>query len=306
MEATFGRTYSGVGAVGDAVPRKVKLPIREALPPDRQQFDPPEPAEFKLLKLERPFVTPQGIVLPSTDKYGWPHGDAYEALLKARQCRISTSTTFRGLKFKRRYEALSLNEQRILLSLAFHPYVLDVRDQYGLYNPATLLKALNSRERMLRQHLMTIDVVVTYLLPGSSTLRYHGISIKPESYIADKSELARESRERKALAERGWTWELLRGNAVTDLEYSNNFMMYSTIRDQDIEHNYEEGRWFANVLLKSKAQGNMRSVLGRISRRVGISDDAAHQLFAVAAAYGFLTVDHSRPLRVDLPLHLVR
>jgi hypothetical protein len=37
-----------------------------------------------------------------------------------------------------------------------------------------------------------------------------------------------------------------------------------------------------------------------------ICDAAAHQLFAVAVAYGFLTVDHSMELRVDGPLHLIR
>jgi len=265
-----------------------------------------QPAHFKLMELKRPFATPKGIVLPSIDKYGWPHGDTYEALLKARTPRLSTRATYRGMKFRRRYEALSLNEQRILFSLAFHPYVIDVRDQYGIYDIAAFWEGVSNDERLRVVDKLTIDVVVTYVLPETSRLRYHGISIKGDTYIADKDALAREQREREALAERGWTWELLRGDAVTDREFSNNFMMYSTVRDQDVAYNYDEARWFASVLLKSKARGTMGSVLGRISRRVGISDKAAHQLFAVGAAYGLLTVDHSKKLRVDAPLCLIR
>jgi len=261
---------------------------------------------FELLKLSRPFVTPKGIVLPLTDKYGWPHGVTYQALLEARTSSHSTRATFRGMKFLRRFEALSLNEQRIMFSLAFHPYVVDIRDQYGIYDITAFWAEMNKEERLRRTDLMTIDVIVTYVLPGSSQLRYHGISIKPAGHVADNADLDRERRESEALAERGWTWELMRGDAVTDREFANNFMMYRTVRDQDVAFNYDEAYWFASILLKSTASGTMDSVLGRVSRRVGISDDAAHQLFTVAVAHGFLTIDHSKELRVDKPLHLIR
>lgn len=261
--------------------------------------------EFKLANLTRPFVTPRGIHLPPTDKYGWPHGVAYEALLKARQPSMSTRSTFRGMKFRRRYEALSGNEQRILFSLAFHPYVIDVRDQYGICDVAALHRAQRKGELLLRTDLMTIDVIVTYVMPGSLDLHYHGISIKPADYVPDQSDLDRERREENALGPRGWTWELMRGDAVSQREFANNFCMYRTVRDQDVALNYDDAHWFAKKLLRSSTRGTMGSVLRRVSKRVGISDDAAHQLFAVAVSYGFLTVDHSKDLRVDLPLHLL-
>ncbi|HDR8952280.1 MULTISPECIES: PDDEXK family nuclease [Burkholderia cepacia complex] len=262
--------------------------------------------EFKLLNLARPFVTPRDVRLPPTDRYGWPHGVAYEALLKARQPSLSTRSTFRGMKFRRRYEALSGNEQRILFSLAFHPYVIDVRDQYGIYDVAALQRVQSKGELLLRTDLMTIDVVVTYVMPGSLDLHYHGISIKPADYVPDPKDLDRESREQSALAPRSWTWELMRGDAVSSREFANNFGMYRTVRDRDVALNYDHAQWFAKKLLRSSTRGTMGSVLGRISRRLGISDDAAHQLFAVAVSYGFLTVDHSKDLRMDLQLHLLR
>jgi len=262
--------------------------------------------EFKLLNLARPFVTPRDIPVPPTDKYGWPHGIAYEALLKARQPSLSTRSTFRGMKFRRRYEALSGNEQRILFSLAFHPYVIDVRDQYGIYDVAALRRVQRKGELLLRTDLMTIDVIVTYVMPGSLDLHYHGISIKSVDYVPDQNDLDREHREQNALAPRGWTWELMRGDAISQREFANNFGMYRAVRDQNVALNYDDAHWFSQALLRSSARGTMGSVLGRISRRLGISDDAAHQLFAVAVAYGFLTVDHSWDLRVDSPLHLIR
>lgn len=97
----------------------------------------------------------------------------------------------------------------------------------------------------------------------------------------------------------------MRGDAVSQREFVNNFGMYRTVRDQNVALNYDRAEWFAKKLLRSSRRGTMGSVLGRISRRLGISDDAAHQLFAVAVSYGFLTVDHSKDLRVDLPLHLL-
>jgi hypothetical protein len=286
------------------------LEAKRTWPPIAQKWPPVHQGEttceFKLLNLARPFVTPKNIRLPPTDKYGWPHGAAYDALLKARQPSLSTRTTFRGMKFRRRYEALSGNEQRILFSLAFHPYVIDVRDQYGIYDVAALRRVLNKGELLLRTDLMTIDVIVTYVLPGSLHLHYHGISIKPANYVADQVELDREQRERMTLALRGWTWELMRGDAIGAREFANNFGMYRTVRDQNVALNYDEAQWFARELLKSSDRGKMGSVLGRISRRLGIGDDAAHQLFAVAVSYGFLTVDHAKDLRVDSSLHLIR
>lgn len=262
--------------------------------------------EFKLLNLPLPFVTPRNIRLAPTDNYGWPQGVEYDAVLKARKPSWSTRTTFRGMKFRRRYEALSGNEQRILFSLAFNPYVIDVRDQYGIYDVEALRRVQSEGERLLRTDLMTIDVIVTYVLPGSLKLHYHGISIKPANYVAEQAELDREQREQNALAPRGWTWELMRGDAVDPREFANNFVMYRTVRDQDVALNYDDAQWFAKRLLKSSARATMGSVIRRISGKLGISDDAAHQLFAVAVSYGFLTVDHSKDLRVDSPLHLIR
>lgn len=237
--------------------------------------------------------------------YGMPHGQAYRPFLKAQTPRQSTRSTFCGLKLRRRFEALSESEKKVLFTLGFHPYVVDVRDQYCIYDSKQFHAARTAGNRMLRSSTMTIDVVVTYILPGDPRLRYHGISVKHPDYVADEADKRRELREQNELAKRGWTWELLRGDAVSGIRYANSFVMYRAVRETDVYSRYEESQWFADILKRSSRRGTMGAVLKRISSRVGISEDDAHRLFAVAACFGFLMVDHRMPLLADAPLHLI-
>jgi len=258
---------------------------------------------FKILELPRPFATPPGIVLPPVDEFGWPHGEDYSALLEARAPSLSTRTTFRGLKFARRYEALSIGELWVLFALLFHPYVVDIREQYGVYDSERLIREIRAGRRMLRTDLMTLDVTVTYVLPGSRQLRYHVVSVKHSDYAPDEADMRREQREREAMAARGWTWELVKRNALTAREWSNYFVLYRAVRDQNIETLYHPAQDFARAVLGSSLRKDMNLVLDRLSRRLEVN---AHQLFSVAVAYGFLTLDHSKELRGDAPIVLIR
>jgi hypothetical protein len=261
---------------------------------------------MKILELPMPFVTPSNILLPRKDEYGWPHGDNYEALKEARTVRLSTRTTFRGLKFKRRYEALSMNELRPLFGFGFNPYVVDIRDQYGMYNPDRYDRAVRAGRRMLLTDVMTIDILLTLVLPPDYRLHYHGISIKDSKDKLNAADRRRHEREEASLAALGWTWECLRGDQFSKLSFSNYFVMYRCIRDINVFEQYENAKWFSNILLKSATRGTFGSILARISKRLNISDNTAHRLFSVAAAFGFLTIDHTKPLRVDSALHLIR
>lgn len=261
---------------------------------------------MKVLELPLPFITPPGVTLPTVDAFGWPHGVEYEGFLKARAISLATRSTFRGLKFKRRYEALSLNELKPLFSFAFNPYVIDIRDQYPVYEREKYNAAVLNGKRMRRSDVMTIDIVLTLVLPPDNRLHYHGISIKDTGFVIDEAAQRRLERESSKLAERGWTWELLRGGQFTKMAFSNHFVMYRCVKDTDIFALYDQADWFSKTLLKSSTRGTMGNVLARVSRRLGIPEDMAHRLFAVGASFGFLSIDHSKQLRVDGPLHLLR
>lgn len=66
-------------------PAQSILEAKRAWPPITRKTYPTRPdtsvRQFKLLNLPRPFVTPRDVRLPATDRYGWPHGAEYEALL---------------------------------------------------------------------------------------------------------------------------------------------------------------------------------------------------------------------------------
>lgn len=259
----------------------------------------------KILDLPVGFKTPRGVVLPSHDDYGIPHGVNYEAHQKARTIRLSTRTTFRGLKFHRRYEALSMNEVRPLFGLAFNPYVVDIRDQYPLYRVEDFNRATLRGERLKKTQIMSIDILATLVLPPDNRLHYHGISIKDAGQELSDKDLRRQEREKLTLNDRGWSWELQRGDKFSMREYANHWVLYRSIRETNVFCHYDEAEAFATALLKSTMRGTFDAVIRRVCRRLAIAPDLGHKLFAVAVSFGFIWLDHSKDLRVDSPLHLV-
>lgn len=266
----------------------------------------PKDVAFHFLNLQPPFLAPASVILPAYDAFGWPHGDAYTPLLKARTVRQSTRAVMPGIRLTRLHHALSMSEFRILMKLALHPACLDLREQYGVYNRQALRDAEAKGVRMRRQDLMTIDVVITYALAPDFQLKYHAISVKSPEHQPDDADLSREARERDAMAARGWTWELLRGDAVPMTEFVNLRYLYNLAREQDLPSLVNAARLFAPVVLRSSNRGSFDAVMLRVSRNMGISSDAAYHRFTAAVVYGFLEIDHDYPLRTDKRLELVR
>ncbi|CAN7770612.1 TnsA endonuclease N-terminal domain-containing protein [Caballeronia sp. LjRoot34] len=266
-----------------------------------------KPAHFHLRDLPLPFETPPNVMLPPVDDYGWPTGEDYEPMLEARTpMSIGTRATMRGVKYRRRFEMLSMGELAVQVAHMFNPYVIDLREQYPVYDPADFWRANASGERMVRRQVMTIDLVLTYILPGSNTPRYHAISVKHAGYDPSPKDREREDRERTAMAVRGWTWELIRANEIPRIEVENYMLLHSFMRYTDALSSYESARIFARCLNQSSAKGKMSSVVKRISKRLCIEPDEGFRLFAVAVAYGFLTLDHSRRLKLHEPIALIR
>jgi hypothetical protein len=260
---------------------------------------------MNILQLPIPFETPPGMRLPGRDEFGIPYGKNYQSFKDARQARWSTRSTSKGLKFNRRIEALSQNEERPSLAFQFNPYVLDARWQYPVYDQRKFDQAIRAGERMAANSVMTIDVILTLVLPPDNQIKNHGISIKDARHIFTEADIRRHDREREALAERGWTWECLRGNQFSRRTYANHFELYRSIRETNVLALYEKAKWFSEILLRSSLRGTYGKIMARIGNRLEISVDDAHRLFAVACAFGFVTIDHSEELRADSPLHLI-
>ncbi|WP_321815130.1 MULTISPECIES: hypothetical protein [unclassified Paraburkholderia] len=261
--------------------------------------------DFRLLELPRPFATPPGIVLPEFDEYGWEHGESYEAMLEARKPSLATRAAFHGFYHGRRYEALALTEFGIQLAMLFNPYVLDFREQYGIYSPAAYWRARARGQRLPRSQMTTIDIIITYALPPHFELRYHAISVKSAEYVPDEKDMKREIKERRLADERHWTWELMRSSVVPHQEVNNYVFLWTLIRLTPVRQLYEHSRQFAHYLMTHSTSGKLNSVLERCARGSRVSADDAYRLFASAISYGFLTIDHSKPLGKFEPLFLL-
>jgi hypothetical protein len=307
-----GKRYAGYERAPDMtrlsfVPIELRSERADISSRSRLADDRNKPKDFHLRDLPLPFETPPNVFLPSADDYGWPTGEKYEPILEARTpMSIGTRATMRGVKYRRRFEMLSMGELAVQIAHMFNPYVIDLREQYPVYDPGDFWRANASGQRMKRKQVMTIDLILTYVLPGSNTLRYHAISVKHAGYAPSPKDRAREERERTAMAARGWTWELIRANEIPRVEVENYMLLHSFMRHTDAPSSYESARIFARCLNQSSAKGKMCSVVKRISKRLSIEPDEGFRLFAVAVAYGFITLDHGRRLKLHEPMALIR
>ncbi|WP_155770750.1 TnsA endonuclease N-terminal domain-containing protein [Burkholderia multivorans] len=261
---------------------------------------------MNILTLPTPFVTPRRIALPSRDAFGIPHGIAYAPFRKASDISLATRASFGGIKIRRVHEALSLNELRAMLAFNFNPYVVDIRDQYPVYDQEDYNRAKRNGMRMPINRVMTYDIVLTVVLPPDCRLHYHGISIKDAGDELTQADWNRQKREQDIFRERNWTWELLRGNQFTRRAYGNHSLMKTWIANVDVWNHYEEAVILAARLKTRSQRGTLDDILNRHARHMGISCNHAFELFSTAVSFGHLYIDHSKDLRVDKPLHLER
>ncbi|MFV8593233.1 TnsA endonuclease N-terminal domain-containing protein [Ralstonia pseudosolanacearum] len=259
---------------------------------------------MKIFEMNAPFVTPRDIALTPLDSYGMHQGETYAAFHKARPPMNSTRTTLAALKFDRRLEALSTNETRVLYALMFHPYVIDIREQYPFCDDDTLMAAQRQGRRVRRTDMTTLDVVVTYVTPDCLVPRYHAISVKNPSHVPTEKDARREERERAYLERLGWSWELVRGADVTDEHYTNCRLLYRTVRDTDIWSLYDLAAAFSHELQNGGRKDSANTVRRRAARKLGLLPDAGEHLFATAVAFGFLRLEPTVLFDPDSPIVL--
>ncbi|CAJ0781377.1 MULTISPECIES: TnsA endonuclease N-terminal domain-containing protein [Ralstonia] len=261
--------------------------------------------KMQILELTAPFVTPRHVALPARDAYGVPHGRRYVPLRDAADISWATRASFNAIKFRRTHQALSLNEMRPLFAFGFNPYVVDIRDQYPVYDQEDYNRAKRRGKRMPISAVQTYDIVLTLTLPPDNRLHYHGVSIKDARDQLTEQDWKRQEREREQSAKRGWTWELLRGDQFSKLMWGNHALMRTWIVNIDVWEAYDEALVLAERVKTHSQNGTLDSILSRHSRCLQMPINRAFELFAIANCFGFLRLDPSHPLRVDHPLHLL-
>jgi hypothetical protein len=261
---------------------------------------------MEILELPLPFVTPRHAALPFRDEFGIPHGERYVPMREASDVGIATRASFGALKFRRAHQALALNEMRPLYAFSFNPYVIDIRDQYPIYDQETYNRARRKGNSMSICDVITLDIILTLVLPPDNRLHYHAVSIKDGTDELDDATRERLKREENEIKARGWTYELLRGSQFDMLAWGNHAVMKTWVANVNVWRHYDEASNFASRLLTRSSRGTLDDIQNRHARHLGISLDWAYELLAVAACFGFLYPDHREPLRTDKRLHLLR
>lgn len=261
---------------------------------------------MKILELPLPFVTPRNVALPFRDAFGVPHGDRYMPMRDASDINLATRASFGALKFRRAHQALALNEMRPLYAFSFNPYVIDIRDQYPIYDQKKYNEARMCGTSISSEDVMTLDIILTLVLPPDYRLHYHAVSIKDGTNELDAATRKRLQREQKKVEDRGWTYELLRGNQFDVLAWGNHAVMKTWITNVDVWRHYDQAFIFARRLLSHSTRGTLDDVMTRHARHLGMSLNWCYELFAVAVCFGFLYPNHREPLRTDKQLNLLR
>jgi hypothetical protein len=263
-----------------------------------------EQTDFHIFDLPRPFAMPPGLEVEPFDEYNWETGERYESILEARTPSLATRGVLPSLKENRVLQALSMGEFTIQLALMFHPYVVDIREQYPYYTDEAYLRALAGGKKMNRSDLLTFDLVLTYWHPKLRTLRYHVVSVKHARHVLEKKDEDRTIKERTLSAGRHWTWEMLRSNAIPSRELGNFAALWSMAKSQKVRHLYEPSRSFADNLMSHSVRGTLHAVLERRASSMGVSMNTAVHLFVSAVSHGFVTLDHSKRVdaRLSIPL----
>jgi hypothetical protein len=256
--------------------------------------------DFHIFDLPRPFAMPPGLEVEAFDEYRWETGARYESILQARKPSLATRGVLPSLQDQRVLQALSMGEFTIQLALMFHPYVVDIREQYPYYTDAAYLRAQAAGKRMSRPDLLTFDLVLTYWHPKLRMLRCHVVSVKHARHVLDKSDEDRTIKERTLCGGRDWTWEMLRSNAIPSRELGNYAALWSMAKSQKVRHLYELSSQFADNLMSHSVRGTLQAVLERRASSMRVSMDTAVHLFVSAVSHGFVTLDHSK--RVDARL----
>ncbi|SKC83751.1 hypothetical protein SAMN05445504_3725 [Burkholderia sp. CF099] len=261
-------------------------------------------AAMNIFELPLPFETPRHIRRPLRDPYDKAHGDGYKPSRTAATMNLATRSTFPGVKVLRNHEALSMQKLRAILHFSFSPYVVDIREEYPLCSLESHYRAKAHGVSVPESEQTICNLNLALVLPPDFRLHYHTVSLGSK---ADETGLPLSPRDRREYAlslERGWTWQKVNGDRFTKKEYGNNLLMSRWISQVNIWKYQESARALADRVKTRSLRGTLAHVLERHARHMGISVDHAFELFAVAVSFGFLYIDHTEYLRVDMPLVL--
>lgn len=241
-----------------------------------------------------------GLIELPNDINGQPDGQAFHTFLDFTEMRSHKSVAFgiNGVWSGRLHKFPSMEEADVFVVLEGVATVLSIREGYFVATNEVMQRIANCEE-VYRNQVMTIDFVLTRppLNPFGS-LRYQGLSFKPDRLADTERERRRAKREEAALAPLGWSWSYVKKPSKVAVD--NHKKLRNWAKAYCLDDAERESAQLAALFYRSTSTKSLRSQLAMFCKRLGISERDQFFVFATAYYFGYLALDHTVALGEDL------
>lgn len=236
-----------------------------------------------------------------TDVNGMRDGPEYETFITVDEMRSwkSLRGATNGVWSGRNHQLASKVEIDTFFVLEGNQSVISIREGYPFFSPKVLTD-LKEGKPVARNRVMTIDFVVT-LRPRNfgGSLRYKGLSSKPEALKAWLAQQRRSSREESKLGAIGWEWDYLLRPPVQKV--SNHLTLRRWVKAYPLDDAIRDASQLAALFYRTTSGKTLERQLAMFGKRLGIAPEDQFFVFAAAYYLGYLAVDHTYKLDSQLP-----
>lgn len=243
------------------------------------------------------------------DARGIPCGRNYPRFLRAgRDNTYGTATNIpaKNLQPGRVLDALSTLEQHAIYSKLIDPSVLDVREQYPMYDPERIRKYLDDPSKRIPRSLVpSLDIVVTRQSSSSSTgYTFEAICVKEFEELGKEEIQRRLIREQEFCASLNWSWTLFTRREVDEQQTKSARSVCMMARDADLMGLKDYALKIAPLILQKAGKVSLRRLKTLVAKAVEPDQLRADELIAAAILFGFVKLDLDAPFDNDSPIHL--
>jgi hypothetical protein len=238
------------------------------------------------------------------DVQGLPGGADYRPYYKLRDLRtpMSLRAEDTGAWSGRLHVLASDAEYKTFRALEANPYIVYIREQYPFASPE-VLEALLDGVIPVKNQAWTVDFLLT--LPPRErfgSLRYHGLSFKPDNLKETAAEKTRRAKELAKLQSIGWTWSYVQ--KPSDIEHFNNEKLHGWCKHRGIDEAWGKAQELAALFYGTTSKKSLRGQLTMFAKRLQIQEELQWFTFAAAYYFGFIQLDHRFVLGEGKPLVL--
>ncbi|WP_322024388.1 TnsA endonuclease N-terminal domain-containing protein [Burkholderia sp. BCC1977] len=241
--------------------------------------------------------------MPCYDERNIPLGRMYRPFIEAKDTTLGVGFSVPGVKTGRTHEYLSLLERKLHFLLELRPEVVDLREQYPLYDIDKIRSILANNPKPLRTSVMTIDVLVTETRSGWREHRHTGLSLKYSSELTKKTTWRRLIREKEFCLKQGWGWSLVTEQHIHEMKWRMSRRIWRWMKDSDGGTLADDAARIASILNTDNLRSSTADTrLSAAAAKMGSDLNHAYRLLGVAAVLGYVSVDTTQHLGPRWPL----